>query len=289
MDRIKAVGSIAADEVRSIEWSSVKRNTILVAWMVCGLAAFLAPIIQWTAHKQSFYRAQGYMIEYENNQRQYEEQQNQMNNNQYQYGNESQYGSQYKECGWWNIACQRQQMRYAQYYMGNNDRNENEAQNYNQQIPSWFVFLSGGQSEELMRWKEENTGVRNEMDETSPTVGETIAAVYMFLVFFFVLVLGARTFYKSRPFTAVKWGLGFIINMIVVNFLLLSSLISNEDRMWDESIYGFYGQVGVLMAYFDFWVMIFAIAFLVVLNREEKKNGEEPVKIEEEDYKTMSA
>jgi len=287
MDRIKATASIARDEVRSIEWSSIKRNTVLVAWMVSGLAAFLLPIIQWSAHKTSFYKAQGYMIEYENQQREYEEQQNQ--NNQYQYGNdESEYGSLYKDCGWWNIACQRQQMRYAQYYMGG-EQDENAAQNYNQQIPSWFVFLSGGQSEELMRWKEENTGVRNEMDETSPTAGEIIAVIYMFLVLFIVLIIGFGTFYKSRPFATLKWGLAFLINMIIVNFLLLPSLISNEDRMWDDSIYGFYGQIGILMAYFDFWVMIFSTVFLVVLRLEEKKNAQEPVKVEEEDYKTMSA
>lgn len=286
MDRIKATASIAADEVRSIEWSSIKRNTILVAWMISGLVAFLAPLIQWAAQKRSFYKTQGYMIEYENQQREYEEQQEQ--NDEYQYGNESEYSSVYKECGWWNIACQRQQMRYAEYYMGN-DQNEDDAENYNQQIPSWFLFLSGGQSESLMKWKEENTGVRDEMDETAPTVGENIAAIYMFAVLLIVIVIGSRTFYKSRPFTTLKWGLGFLINMILVNFLLLPSLISNEDRMWDDSIYGFYGQVGILMAYFDLYVMLFASVFLIVLAREEKKNAEEPVKIEEEDYKTMSA
>jgi len=288
MDRIKATASIAADEVRSIEWSSVKRNTILVAWMVSGLAAFLAPIIQWSVHKNAFYKAQGYMIEYENQQREYEEQQNQQN--QYEYGNDgSQYGSLYKECSWWNIACQRQQMRYAQYYMGG-EQDQNNVENYNEQIPSWFVFLSGGESEELMRWKEENTGVRNEMDETSPSNGEIIAVIYMFLALLVVLVIGFGTFYKSRPFTVLKWGLFFLINMVIVNFLLLPSLISNEDRMWDDSIYGFYGQIGVLMAYFDFWVFIFSTVFLIVLHREDKKTAaEEPVKIGEEDYKTMSA
>lgn len=286
MDRIKTVASLTADEVRAIEWSSVKRNSVLVAWMVSGLVAFLAPIIQWSVHKNNFYRAQGYMVEYENQQKQYEEQQNQ--NNEYQYGNESQYASLYKECGWWNIACQRQQMRYAEYYMGG-DQNQNDAYNYNEQIPSWFVFLSGGQSEELSRWKEENTGVRNEMDETSPNAGEIFAVIYMFLVLFVVLIIGCATFYKSRPFSALKWGLAFLINMIVVNFLLLPSLITNEDRMWDDSIYGFYGQVGVLMAYFDFWVIIFSTVFLIVLNRLEKKNAQEPIKLQEEDYKTMSA
>ncbi|CAJ1955773.1 unnamed protein product [Cylindrotheca closterium] len=288
MDRIKATASIAADEVRSIEWSSVKRNTVLVAWMVSGLVAFLAPIIQWTVHKKSFYRSQGYMIEYENQQREYEEQQNQNQNGEYQYGNESEYGYLYKECSWWNVACQRQQMRYAEYYMGG-EQDQNEANNYNEQIPSWFVFLSGGQSEELNQWKEENTGVRQEMDETSPTAGEIMAVIYMFLVLFVVLIIGCGTFYKSRPFSTLKWGLAFLINMIVVNFLLLPSIISNEDRMWDESIYGFYGQIGVLMAYFDFWVLIFSTVFLIVLHREEKKSDQEPVKIQEEDYKTMSA
>lgn len=286
MDRIKATASIAADEVRSIEWSSVKRNTVLVAWMVSGLVAFLAPIIQWTVHKKSFYKSQGYMIEYENQQRQYEEQQNE--NDDYQYGNQSEYSNLYKECSWWNVVCQRQQMRYAEYYMGD-EQNQDEAVNYNNQIPDWFVFMTGGQSEELSRWKEDNTGVNDEMDETAPTAGEIMAVSYMFLVLLTVLIIGFGTFYKSRPFSTLKWGLAFLINMILVNFLLLPSIISNEDRMWDDSIYGFYGQVGVLMAYFDFWVLIFSTIFLIVLKREEKNNAREPVKVDQEDYKTMSA
>lgn len=276
MDRIKASASVAANEVRSIEWSAVKRNTVLVTWIVSGLVAFLAPLIQWSVHKNSFYSAQGYMVEYENQQREYEEQQNQ----QYEYGDNN--NSPYKECGWWNVVCQRQQMKYAEYYMGDN----NEDNNYNEQIPGWFVFLSGGQSEVMRRWKEENTGVRDEMDETAPSTGEILAVIYMFVVFAAIFFIGCTTFYKSKPFSTLKWGLAFLINMCIVNILLLPGLISNEDRMWDESIYGFYGQIGILMAYFDFWVLIFSTIFLVILAREEKKNA---LQEEEKNYKTMSA
>jgi len=281
MDRIKATASVAVNEVRSIEWSAVKRNTVLVAWIVSGLVAFLAPLIQWSVHKNSFYNTQGYMVEYENQQNDYEEQQNQ----DYEYGDDDM-SNLYKECGWWNIACKRQQMKYAEYYMGDNDQNDDE--NYSEQIPSWFVFLSGGQSEEMSRWTEENTGVRDEMDETAPSTGAIIAVIYMFIVFAAIFCIGCTTFYKSKPFSTLKWGLAFLINICVINILLLPNLISNEERMWDESIYGFYGQIGILMAYFDLWVMIFSTVFLVILVRQDKKNGDKQVE-EGEDYKTMSA
>jgi uncharacterized membrane protein len=268
MDKVKGAAKGAVNGVKSIKWSDVKRNTMLMAWMLSGIAVVLAPIIQWTVHKNEYYKAVGYAIEYEN-------EQNQQNDD----GNDdgSDYAAYYKECGWWNVVCQREQINYADYYMGDNNNGQDEDGNYEYQFttPTWFVILSGGNSEEMSRWKEENTGVRDEMDETGPTAGAIMAVIYMFLAFLVVLGIGCATFYKSKPLSTIKWSLVFIIQMCLINFLLLPSLISNEDRMWDESIYGWYGQIGVLMAFFDFWVLIFSTIFLVVLYLEDRKNGSE--------------
>ena len=48
--------------------------------------------------------------------------------------------------------------------------------------------------------------------------------------------------------------------------------------MWDDSIYGWYGQIGVLMAYFDFWVGMFSVVFLIalwVLGKKKQQQGQE--------------
>lgn len=264
MDKVKGAAKGAVNGVKSIKWSDVKRNTILMAWMLTGIAVFLAPIIQWTIHKNKYYKAAGQYIEYE-------QQQEEQNGN----DDASDYAAYYKDCGWWNVVCQRQQMKYADYYMGDNNQGQDENGNYNYQfsIPTWFVILSGGNSEEMRRWKEENTGVRDDQDEVAPTGGAIAVVVFMFLAFLFVLGLGFATFYKSKPLLTIKWSLAFMMQMCFINFLLLPSLISNDDRMWDDSIYGWYGQIGVLMAFFDFYVLIFATIFLIVLHIEDKKNG----------------
>eukprot|EP00980_Cylindrotheca_fusiformis_P012948 scaffold3236_cov66-Cylindrotheca_fusiformis.AAC.14 len=267
MDRVKGAARGAVNGVKSIQWSDVKRNTILMAWLISGLVVFLAPLIQWKVRKNQYYKAAGQYIEYE----QQQEEQDQNQDDDYT----SDYAAYYKECGWWNIACQRKQMKYANYYMGdNNDQDQDENGNYNYQftIPAWFVIISGGDSEELRRWKEENTGVRqDDLDETAPTGGEITVVVFMFLTFLVVLGLGFVTFYKRAGLAPIKWSLVFMIQMCFMNFLLLPSLISNEDRMWDESIYGWYGQIGVLMAFFDFYVLIFSTVFLIVLYLEDRK------------------
>lgn len=274
--KARAVASITA--VKNIEWSNVKRNTMLMAWNITGLLAFVVPFVVWTVHKQQYYKAAGYMVEYEQQQQEYEDQYNGDDN---YNGNDdgNGYSNIYQDCGWYNFVCKRQQMEYANYYMASGDSGEQEYDEYGNAVeefstPSWFLFLQGGNTEEMRKWTEENTGQRMEDDEElGNTAGEVAALVYMNLAFLAVLGYGFYTFYNKYDLSKLKWSLFFLVQLVVVNFLLLPKLISSEDRMWDDSIYGWYGQTGVLMAYFDFWVGIFALVFLIVLAREDKKNA----------------
>mmetsp|Transcript_27028 Transcript_27028/g.54005 ORF Transcript_27028/g.54005 Transcript_27028/m.54005 type:complete len:97 (+) Transcript_27028:819-1109(+) len=45
--------------------------------------------------------------------------------------------------------------------------------------------------------------------------------------------------------------------------MLPSGTISSEDRQMEDSVYGWYGQVGVLMAYINIWFLAFSILFPV--------------------------
>jgi len=286
MDKVKQASANTIATIKSIDWSDVKQNILLLTWSLSGILAFSIPLIQWSIHKKEYYNAVGYQVEYENQQRYYEEQQEQYYKQQqyyyqqqqqkyyngddnYGYGYEYGYQHYYKKCGWWNIVCRRQQQKYAQLYMG--DENQNDDGEYEFQIPGWFLFLSNQSTEEMRRWEEENTGVRQDDDDVKKTGGEIVVMTYMFLIFVSVFGFGVYSLHKRTNRSMLKWSLLFLIQLIIVNIFLLPSLIGIDDRMWDESIYGWYGQIGVLMAFFDLWVLIFAVAFLLVFYLQDKK------------------
>ena len=275
MDKVKGATAATVAGIKSIKWSEFKRNTILLAWTISGLIAFILPLALVTSEKKAFYKAIGYANEYEDEQRNYEEQQNQ-NDDGYQYS------SYYKSCGWWNIVCKTKQMKYANMY-GDDNQMDDDNNGYTFTIPTWFLLM-GGQTEEMRRWEEENTGVRQEDDDLQTYAGETVFVVFMMLSFLVVWGMGIRAFYKSTDTSIVKFGLIFMLQMCIANLFLVPSLISTEDRMWEDSYYGWYAQTGVLMAYFDFWVAIFSIAFLIVLYIVDKKSSSEIEGTEEIQY-----
>ena len=260
---MSAVWNKISTAVRSINWADVRRNTILLAWLVTGVAALVIPLAQWYSEKRQYYKYYGYYVEYEQQQQEYEEQQNGNNNN-----NNGNYNSYYKDCGWWNVVCRSKQAKYASYYGDNNDQN-------NQQIPNWFLWM-GGETEQMRRWKEENTGVRQEEGEEGNTAGQMVVAVWMMILFVGVLAYGAYTLYHRKPRTGLVVAMVAMLQVILLNVLLLPSLISTEGRMFEDSVYGWYGQTGVLMAYFDLWAILFSLGFLVlfiVTARLEKRNS----------------
>lgn len=251
----------------SINWSEVRSNTVLLAWLLTGIAGLLIPVVQWHVHRQSYYKSYGYYVEYEQQQQEYDEAQNNNNDNNDDNQNGSSY---YKDCGWWNLVCKQKQAYYANYY---GDGNDNDNQNQ-QSFPSWFLMM-GGQTEEMSRWQEENTGVRQE-EEQGNTTGQVIAVVWMMLLFVGVLGYGAVTLYKREPKSGVLLSLAVLLQILVLNLFMLPSLISTENRMFEDSVYGWYGQTGVLMAYMDFWWMAFSVGFLILfglMHRAERKRG----------------
>ena len=265
----------------SINWSSVKSNTLLVAWLIFGTVTVLVPPMQWGIQRTKYYKSYGKYVAYEQKQRQYEEQANQNNNNNNNNNNNGNYySSLYKNCARWNWSCQSKQEKYAQQYFGENNNNNNGYdENGNpvsdESIPTWFKFLSGSNSdsEAMRRWKEENTGQRQEDDrdreEGRSTGGEIVVAIYMVFATLAVVVYGANRLYQSGGDTVADNVKGPIIalillaNLLILMLLLVSKLVSVEDRMMEDSVYGWYGQVGVLIAYISFWGLLFSVSFLV--------------------------
>jgi hypothetical protein len=310
---MKMLLSSVSTSFRSIDWSSVRGNPLLLAWLLFGTAALLVPSLQWHLHRSSHYNSYGIYVEYEQQQREYEEAQNNNDdgNNNNNNGNNSYYGI-YKECGGWNFVCKTQQEKYAQTYFGEDDDGYDDNGNpvSDESIPWWFTMMSsnsnsnGGQSEAMKRWQEENTGQRqedNDENEAKATVGEILVVSYLMVALLFTVSYGARKLYhqgnaeessSSTPTTrGIIVALVVVANLLLLNLLLVPSLISVEERDMEDSIYGWYGQVGVLMAYIDFYGLLFCAGFLVLFlytnkrrnnnNNDNNNNGSSSTKKQE--------
>jgi hypothetical protein len=282
------------DSFSSINWASVKTNKLLIAWLVFGTAAVLVPPIQWQVQRAQFYGKYGKYVWYEEQQRQYEEAYNQNNDDGNDDGNSASYY--YKDCSSWNWKCRAQQEKYAQQYYGDNNNNNNNNNNgYDENgnpvadatIPTWFQLISGsnGQSEAMSRWQEENTGVRQEeddQDEGKATVGGIIVTLYMALAVLATVIYGANRLYKTglqklgrNGVKGLVVALVLVMNLLFLNLMLAPSLVSVEDRMMEESVYGWYGQLGVLMLYIDFYGLLFCAGFLVAFYFIFFRNGKD--------------
>jgi len=220
------------------------------SWVLSGLLAIFIPVITWSVQRGAYYDAYGYAMELEEKQRQYYENQEENNNN-----NQNNYYNYYKECSWFNWPC-----RKRQYYLASmDDRNDQDG---NQQtLPGWFIFFGGADnSENMQRWREENTGVR-----ASTVTPSGLKFVYTWTLFMFIglYVYGTFSLAKKHSVSNLVTLLGVSASLGLMNMIMaVQGIISNDDRDMEDSYYGWYGQIGVLMTYTYFWIMIFSIGFL---------------------------
>jgi len=253
MDSIKShlAGGVAA--FKSINWRNALTAPLIIAWLVGGVFSVIIPVSHWTREKNSYYSSYGYYIEAENQQREYEEGNNGNNNNNNNNGNGNYY---YEECSWWNWKCRKAQYEYAMY--DNNDNNNNGQVT----LPSWYILM-GGQTEEMRRWEEENTGRRG--GATGPTAGEKFVYIWMVLMFVGILIYGTYVLAKKVRKTPLVVTVLLYAQFCLVTLIMASQgVISSDDREFEDSIYGWYGQMGVLIAYQSFWFMLFSVIFAIV-------------------------
>lgn len=234
----------------------------MISWLVTGALTITIPLISWGTKRAYYYNMYGYAVYAEDMQRQYEEQYNQNNgsgdNN--NNGDDYSYASYYKECSWINIACKKRQY----YYATMNASNDN-GDRVRQQYPDWFLFFGGyDQSEEMQRWKEENTGVRQE--EMNRNISGGMKFVYFSELCLFIALMsyGAFCIMKkqnhSNGFIAV---LGVSTVIAFTNILMSTQgLISGDEREMEDSYYGWYGKMEVLLVYFNFFIMLFSLGHI---------------------------
>ena len=223
----------------------------MAAWVVGGLLTIFVPVLKWNANRQEYYDSYGYAIEYEQQQRAYEEQQNNNNNNNnYYYYN-------YPSCHWWQWKCRLNQFNYRNA----GDGNQNNNGEYQITYPGWFVFF-GGQTEEDNRWREENG------ENLSESTG-AMKFVYAWSIVMFVSILfyGGFVFYKRRPVGPLLIMLFMFLQFAILTMVLIcQGVLKTDDRDLEDSIYGWYGQIGVLIVYtgaaYLWFTFIFAVALI---------------------------
>lgn len=214
----------------------------LGGWLTSSFLAIIVPLSIWSKERNTYYNYYGKYIEYEQQQRQYEEEAN-GNYDNYSYGN---------NCSWWNYSCRKRWYNYQQYQQNNNGDNNND--NNSMYLPNWYKFLGG-----KMNGDDDKEG-----EEMGNEASGSQKFVYAWtLIMFIGLVLyGARSLYKGGERTGLIVSLFLFGNFCLLNLVTVAQgAIETEDRQMENSVYGWYGQWGVLIAYTDFWVILHSFIF----------------------------
>jgi hypothetical protein len=236
----------------------------VAGWVAGGLLAIFLPLILWNRRRSQYYTEYGYVVEYENAQRAYEEANRDNNNN-----DDS---NQLANCSWWNWGC-----RKRAYYSNNDDNNNNSQQNQDGvSLPNWFLFL-GGLSDEDRREREERRG---QSTGTSPAL--TFVYAWSIILFVAMFLYGVYVLVKGRSPRALLLSVVLFAQFALLNLVLMGQgVIETDGRAIDDSVYGWSGQIGVLMAYTNFWFFLYcvlaSIALLVrmvLLFRQSKRSHE---------------
>lgn len=246
---------------------------IIFFWWVAGILAIFIPFGIWSSEKQSFYSNYGKAIEYQNAQRAYEEAQNAYQQN--QDGNGEQLQS--WNCGWWQFRCRNNRYNYMKAYGDNGD-----GERMGIYTPSWYNYL-GGKYDDIASRDREALGMDSSVDNSA-----SLRFVYIWSVIIFVAILayGTYTFYKRQSITTLNVMLGLVWQYALLLMILMpQGIISTEERDLEDSVYGWYGQIGVLMVYFSSAQLLFCPCMMIltgVKSMLEKSMGEDK-KTEEDD------
>lgn len=235
---------------------------ILGLWLLSSLVAIFVPVSIWSHNRNKYYQYVGVYNEYAAQQSQYEQQQQNNNNNNNNYAN---YGN---PCSWWNYSCKKKYAQYEAYFNYNNNGNNNQNNNQNQIIlPGWYTFLGG--KVQIDEREAEEMGISQE------TSSGSIKFVYSWTLILFLALIGygSRILYsnnKEQPGGGGDRSGLLALLILYMNFLLLNLLtvvngvIETEERQLEDSIYGWSGQWGVLVAYTDFWMLLHSLIFSCV-------------------------
>ncbi|KAL3796317.1 hypothetical protein ACHAWO_008986 [Cyclotella atomus] len=239
----------------------------LACWIISSLCAIIIPVSKWTRERNQYYQYMGRYHEYEWKQRQYEQMQN---------GN-GMYNNMSSMCSWWNYKCRQRVARY-QYYMQaqqGGQNNQNGQGNIAAMLPGWYTFFGG-------TVQTEGEGREAEMNMNSSSNG-AMKFVYSWNIIMFigVSIFGYRTLANGKDRTGLIVALLIYAQFSLMNLMCLTQgSIETDNRFLENSIYGWFGQWSVLVAYTDFWMFLHSTIFAFVLGMIQlyNRNQTEEVK-----------
>lgn len=168
-------------------------------------------------------------------------------------------------CSWWDFKCKYRMRRYQQQYGYNNGNNgggggeQQEQAQMRAMLPGWYFFFGGSMEEDERR--REEMGMANQSDGS-------MKFVYACTVIMFV----GLSIFAFRSMYAGKDRLGVIVALLIFGQFSLMNLlttvqgtIETDNRFFEDSVYGWYGQWSVLVAYTDFWIVLHCFGFATVL------------------------
>jgi len=230
-------------------------GTLLLCWTISALLAWIIPLSKWSAERNRYHSYYGKYNEYEYQQRQYEEGQNGNYNN--YNGNYN--GGYYKLCRWWDLQCNYRMRRYSQMYgNGGQGGGGGEQAQMAGMIPGWY-YLFGGSLEGDEREREEMGMGQNEG-------GMKFVYFCTIIMFAGLAVFGFRSMYSGMDRMGVIVALLIFGTFSLMNLLTtVQGTIETDNRFFENSVYGWFGQWSVLVAYTDFWLMLHCFIFAGVL------------------------
>jgi hypothetical protein len=198
--------------------------------------------------------------QYEQQQRQYEQQQNGNYNNNYWAG------SYYNSCSWYDFKCKYNAKKYQAMYQNQNGQQQGGGGQGDNNIvraviPGWY-YLFGGQIEM------EDDRQRQEMGMTSESEEGGMKFVYACSIILFtaLTIFGLYSMYTGKErmgliFALVTFGIFTLMNLLTT----VQGTIETDNRFFEDSIYGWFGQWAVLTAYTDFWMICHCFFFALLL------------------------
>ena len=220
----------------------------LAAWILSSLCAIIIPVSKWAHERNEYYQYMGRYHEYEWKQRQYEEMQN--GNNMYMNAN---------MCSWWNFKCRQRMARY-QYYMQAQQGGHNRQGNMMGMLPGWYTFFGG------------SANLGGEDREREGMMMNSSSGAMKFVYFWNIIMFVGVTIFGYRTLANGKDRMGLIVALLIyaqfslMNLMTLTQgTIQTDERFFENSIYGWFGQWSVLVAYTDFWMFLHSVIFAAVL------------------------
>ena len=126
-------------------------------------------------------------------------------------------------------------------------------------LPGWYYFFGG--SIEMDQREREEMGLSQ-----SEEGGMKFVFFCTIIMFLALAVFGFRTMYTGKDragliFSLIMFGMFTLMNLLTT----VQGTIETDDRFFEDSVYGWFGQWAVLVAYTDFWLILHCFSFALLL------------------------